>query len=126
VRLEVEDVAGRSLTMDGEVLTFVPLRHRTPGREIVYLGQAMTRFTFDGRTTLGLSEYFDAASACDCTYQIIFGREMGNRVSPDIDVLLSKQALHELNAAYCRAIDRADEEALASLVSPGRHDSGWA
>jgi len=70
VRLEVEDVAGRSLTMDGEVLTFVPLRHRTPGREIVYLGQAMTRFTFDGRTTLGLSEYFDAASACDALIKL--------------------------------------------------------
>jgi hypothetical protein len=38
--------------------------------------------------------------------------------NPDIDVLLSKQALHELIAAYCRAVDRADEEALASLFHP--------
>jgi bile acid-coenzyme A ligase len=65
VRLELEDIEGRAFVLDGEVLTYVPLRHRTPGHEIVYLGQAMTRFTLDGRTTIGLSEYFDAASACD-------------------------------------------------------------
>jgi hypothetical protein len=32
--------------------------------DAVFLGQAMTRFSLDGRTALGLSEYFDAASAC--------------------------------------------------------------
>jgi hypothetical protein len=39
--------------------------------------------------------------------------------STELDVLLAKQALHELNAAYCRAMDRADELALASLFHPG-------
>ena len=65
VRLELEDAEGRSFTLDGKVLAYVPLRHRTPGREVVFLGQAMTRFTLAGRTTIGLSEYFDAALACE-------------------------------------------------------------
>jgi SnoaL-like protein len=39
--------------------------------------------------------------------------------SPELDVLLAKQALHELNAAYCRAMDRADATALAALFHPG-------
>jgi hypothetical protein len=63
VRLEVVDVNGRSLALDGEVLAYVPLRHRKEGRETVYLGQAMTRFRLGDRSTIGLSEYFDAASA---------------------------------------------------------------
>jgi hypothetical protein len=63
VRLEVEDVNGRRLALDGEVLAYVPLRHRKDGQETVYLGQAMTRFSMNGRRVLGLSEYFDAASA---------------------------------------------------------------
>lgn len=64
LQIELEVADGRTLLIDGEVLTFVPLRHRTPGRETVYLGQAMTRFTLQGRSTIGLSEYFDAESAC--------------------------------------------------------------
>lgn len=65
VRLEVEDVNGRSLAFDGQVLGYVPLRHRKEGHETVYLGQALTRFTWSGQPMLGLSEYFDAASATD-------------------------------------------------------------
>lgn len=64
LQLELEDADGRTFLIDGQVLTYVPLRHRTPGRETVYLGQAMTRFTMQGRSTIGLSEYFDAESAC--------------------------------------------------------------
>jgi hypothetical protein len=63
VRLEVVDVAGRSLSLDGKVLAYVPLRHRKEGQETVYLGQAMTRFSMGDRQVIGLSEYFDAASA---------------------------------------------------------------
>jgi hypothetical protein len=63
VQLDVEDVKGRRLVLDGEVTAYVPLRHRKEGRETVYLGQAMTRFSMEGRQVLGLSEYFDAASA---------------------------------------------------------------
>lgn len=65
VRFQIEDVKGRSFDIEGEVLTFVPLRHRKEGRETVYLGQAMARFRLGDRTTIGLSEYFDAESACD-------------------------------------------------------------
>jgi hypothetical protein len=65
VRLQMEDVQGRSFKLDGEVLSFVPLRHRKEGRETVYLGQAMARFQLGDRAAIGLSEYFDAASACD-------------------------------------------------------------
>ena len=35
-----------------------------------------------------------------------------------LDVLLAKQELHELLAAYCRAVDRADEQALRDLFHP--------
>jgi hypothetical protein len=63
VRLDVVDVNGRRLSFEGTVLAYVPLRHRKEGQETVYLGQAMTRFAFGDRQVLGLSEYFDAASA---------------------------------------------------------------
>ncbi|MDG5496156.1 nuclear transport factor 2 family protein [Niveispirillum sp. BGYR6] len=36
----------------------------------------------------------------------------------DLDTLLAKQALHELNMAYNRAVDRADEALLRSLWHP--------
>jgi hypothetical protein len=35
-----------------------------------------------------------------------------------LDELLAKQSLHELMAAYCRAVDRADEKALRDLFHP--------
>lgn len=63
VTLDVEDVDGRCFHLDGAVLGYVPLRHRKEGQETVYLGQAMTRFRLGERETIGLSEYFDAASA---------------------------------------------------------------
>lgn len=62
VVLDVTDVRGRSFSVKGSVLAYVPLRHRKEGQETVYLGQAMTRFEMDGRSTVGLSEYFDAES----------------------------------------------------------------
>lgn len=62
VELDLTDVNGRQLHLDGEVLSYAPLRHRKEGEETVYLGQAMTRFTLNGETCLGLSEYFDAES----------------------------------------------------------------
>lgn len=64
LRLELEDVRGARHSLTGEVLAYVPLRHRKEGRETVYLGQALTRFEYAGRSALGLSEYFDAAAAC--------------------------------------------------------------
>jgi hypothetical protein len=64
VRMDLIDARGRRHVIEGEVLAYVPLRHRKPGQETVYLGQALTRFTLAGRATLGLSEYFDAESAC--------------------------------------------------------------
>jgi hypothetical protein len=63
VRLEVTDVEGRELVLDGRVIGYVPLRHRKEGKETVYLGQAITDFSMGDRSALGLSEYFDAASA---------------------------------------------------------------
>jgi hypothetical protein len=35
-----------------------------------------------------------------------------------LDELLAKQSLHELLSAYCRAVDRADEQALRALFHP--------
>lgn len=63
IQLEIIAVDGRSMTLDGDVLAYVPLRHRKEGQETVYLGQAMTKFTLGDRRTIGLSEYFDAESA---------------------------------------------------------------
>lgn len=63
VVLDVEDIGGRRFHLTGEVLGYVPLRHRKEGQETVYLGQAMTRFRLGERQTIGLSEYFDADSA---------------------------------------------------------------
>jgi len=63
-RLRIEDVAGRRFDLEGRVRSFVPLRHRSPGRETVFLGQAMTEFQLDHRISVGMSEYFDAESAC--------------------------------------------------------------
>jgi hypothetical protein len=63
VLLAVEAADGRRLSFLGQVLAYAPLRHRMEGRETVYLGQAMTRFSIGGRQVLGLSEYFDAESA---------------------------------------------------------------
>lgn len=46
-------------------------------------------------------------------------------VSAEIEVLLAKQALHELIAAYCRAVDRLDEPAFVALFhSDAIIDSG--
>jgi SnoaL-like protein len=45
--------------------------------------------------------------------------------SGEIEQLLAKQALHELNTAYCRAVDRLDETALVDLFcSTAVIDSG--
>lgn len=63
VTLDVEDIEGRTFHLPGEVLGYVPLRHRKEGRETVYLGQAMTKFRLGEREAIGLSEYFDAESA---------------------------------------------------------------
>ncbi len=63
-RLQIEDVTGRRFHLSGEVRSYVPLRHRTPGQETVFLGQAMTEFKLGKRSALGLSEYFDAEAAC--------------------------------------------------------------
>lgn len=62
VELDLTDVNSRRLHLDGEVLSYAPLRHRKEGEETVYLGQAMTRFTMNDVSSLGLSEYFDAES----------------------------------------------------------------
>jgi hypothetical protein len=75
VRLLLEGVDGRTFALDGEVIAYVPLRHRSPVRETVYLGQALTRFTLDGRSALGLSEYFDAASACPALVKLSLSGE---------------------------------------------------
>jgi hypothetical protein len=63
VGLEIVDAEGRAMRFEGRVLTYVPLRHRKEGQETVYLGQAMTSFSWGSRQVLGLSEYFDAAAA---------------------------------------------------------------
>jgi hypothetical protein len=70
VQMDLIDARGRRYLIGGEVLSYVPLRHRKPGQETVYLGQALTRFTLAGRTSLGLSEYFDAESECPALLEL--------------------------------------------------------
>jgi hypothetical protein len=38
--------------------------------------------------------------------------------SADVEQLLAKMALHELNTGYCRAVDRVDEAAFVALFHP--------
>jgi hypothetical protein len=75
VTLDVEDIEGRHFHLPGEVLGYVPLRHRKEGRETVYLGQAMTKFRLGDRETIGLSEYFDAESATAALVEASHRRE---------------------------------------------------
>jgi hypothetical protein len=63
VILEAADVRGREFRVHGDVLAYVPLRHRKAGQQTIYLGQAMTHFRMGELSTVGLSEYFDAESA---------------------------------------------------------------
>lgn len=54
----------RDYTIRGEVLSLVPLRHRSARNpedlsSYTRITEAMTRFTCEGRTTLGMSEYLD-------------------------------------------------------------------
>ncbi len=70
VHLDLEDIRGRSFSLTGVVLSYVPLRHRAAGHETVFLGQAMTRFEYRGRVALGLTEYFDAQSACTALVEL--------------------------------------------------------
>jgi len=54
--IDVVDVAGRSVRLEGEALAVAPLRQRR--RELVTcINEALTRYTLDGRTTYGISEY---------------------------------------------------------------------
>lgn len=51
-------------TLHGEVLSLVPLRHRSARNpddlsSYTRITEAMTRYTCEGRTTLGMSEYLD-------------------------------------------------------------------
>lgn len=65
----------REYEVEGEVLSLIPLRNRrtTPDGEplVTRITEAMTRFTCDGRTGIGMSEYLD---------QVVDGRAVG----PDI------------------------------------------
>lgn len=52
----------REYTVEGEVLTLVPLRHRRAGGDgtsYTRITEALTRFTCEGRTALGMAEYLD-------------------------------------------------------------------
>ena len=48
------------------------------------------------------------------------GNQSGMSTNPDatLDGVISKQAIHELGMAYCRAVDRGDEALLRSLFHP--------
>jgi hypothetical protein len=77
---------------------------------------------FEGATLGGRREN-DPASAHFAEWTARHGDDAcsppdpGNREAA-IDCALSKQALHELNTAYCRAADRADTALLQSLWHP--------
>jgi hypothetical protein len=64
VQLDLTDDRGTTWVLRGQVQSYVPLRHRREGHPIVYLGQALSRFTLDGHgSALGISEYFDNEDA---------------------------------------------------------------
>jgi hypothetical protein len=56
-QLKMED--GRERVLEGEVISFIPLRNRRSGTN-THIGEGMTRYTLDGeRVGYGLSEYLD-------------------------------------------------------------------
>ncbi|HEY2750229.1 DUF7064 domain-containing protein [Phenylobacterium sp.] len=64
--LELTEASGRCWALNGQALSYIPLRHRRPDRPVLHLGQAMSLFSLNGGPAfLGLSEYFDAQSAVD-------------------------------------------------------------
>jgi hypothetical protein len=48
----------REITIEGKVLSFIPLRNRREGK-VTRIGEGMTEFTYEGKTGYGLSEYLD-------------------------------------------------------------------
>ena len=55
--LELED--GRTRSLEGRVMSFIPLRNRRSGAS-THVGEGMTEYTLDGeRKGYGLSEYLD-------------------------------------------------------------------
>ena len=49
---------GETVTVEGKVIGFIPLRNRREGH-VTHIGEAMTEYTCLGHTGLGISEYLD-------------------------------------------------------------------
>jgi hypothetical protein len=59
--LDLED--GRKRVLDGQVMSFIPLRNRRSGKH-THVGEGMTEYTLDGECKgYGLSEYLDQPSS---------------------------------------------------------------
>jgi len=56
LQAQVTTKAGRSLTIDGTVKNFLPLRNRREGKT-THIGEGMTEWRVQGRTGYGLSEF---------------------------------------------------------------------
>jgi hypothetical protein len=55
LHVEVDTGSGRKLAIDGEVMSFLPLRNRRAGM-VTHVGEGMTRWRCGGREGYGLSE----------------------------------------------------------------------
>jgi hypothetical protein len=50
--------SGETLTVEGDVVGYIPLRNRREGH-VTHIGEGMTQYTCLGHTALGISEYLD-------------------------------------------------------------------
>lgn len=58
IRLSLECSDGERLRVEGRVLSLIPLRNRRSGR-VTRISEGLTRWSCEGRTGYGLSEYLD-------------------------------------------------------------------
>jgi hypothetical protein len=50
--------SGEQLTLEGTVVSYIPLRNRRAGM-VTHIGEGMTEYRLDGRIAYGISEYLD-------------------------------------------------------------------
>jgi hypothetical protein len=58
IRAQLECADGKTLDVEGRVLSLIPLRNRRDG-QVTRISEGMTEWTCEGRTGFGLSEYLD-------------------------------------------------------------------
>ena len=61
VRLQAIDAAGRSMAVEGQVLTICPTKIPRPAG-VTFVNEGLARFTAEGRTGFGIAEHWHAVA----------------------------------------------------------------